>query len=325
MDPMAKPYPQWGFANERARAFPPMVVIDVTNVCNLACIHCAHPVIKAMPSYRAKFMEWDVWTRVIDEIARHKVEAMRVTGDGEPLLHPRLVEMLAYGKAKGVGPIDLTTNGKSLTRSLAVDLLKTGVDAVDVSLDAATKARYEAIRVHGDFDRLLANVEMLVDVRRELGAATKIMVSLVDQAEAREEVEAFVRHWGPRVDKVLVRYEHQNLGIVAKGAHAVPNLPPRWACPQFWKRVTISHEGKILFCVIDWLGKSALGDVRTQTIEEVWKSAPYEEMRRLHREGRENEHPLCGPCTDWATMPWGYGFDRVMSELFAHPAASPSA
>lgn len=309
--------PRYGFESAAAESFPPMVVMDVTNVCNLACVHCAHPVIKKQPDYHATFMAWEIWTKVMDEIARHPGVQVRVSGDGEPLLHPRLVEMLDYAKHAGVGPVDLTTNGKTLDRDTARAILETGIEAIDVSMDAVSAERYEAIRVRGNFVQLMENIETLLQVREELNAPTRVMVSIVDQAEAHAEVDAFRKQWETRVDKVLVRLEHQNLGVVAKGAKPVPadTLPKRWPCPQFWKRVTVTHKGYIRFCVLDWQEKSLIGDVRTHSIEEIWKSPPYREMRRRHLAGGEAGHPLCGPCTDWTTMPWDYGFDRVMREV----------
>ena len=71
---------------------------------------------------------------------------------------------------------------------------------------------------------------------------------------------------------------------------------PRWPCPQFWKRVTIAPTGDIRFCVVDWLDKSKLGNVRTHSIQEIWKSAEYERLRLAHLEGRyeQRSRPVGG-------------------------------
>ena len=68
---------------------------------------------------------------------------------------------------------------------------------------------------------------------------------------------------------LLLRGYLENLGLTPhKEGTVVDQLDgiKRWPCPQFWKRVTISPEGCIRFCVVDWLDKTSLGHVQTHSI-----------------------------------------------------------
>ena len=62
-------------------------------------------------------------------------EGIRVTADGEPMLHPKIFDMLEYAALQGAGPVGLTTNGSLLTEAAAKRLLASGLFLVDVSLD----------------------------------------------------------------------------------------------------------------------------------------------------------------------------------------------
>jgi hypothetical protein len=134
------------------------------------------------------------------------------------------------------------------------------------------------------------------------------------------------------VDRVIVRPYLQSLGVtpekpgtfvdqmLAKGVE-------RWPCPQFWKRVTITPEGWIRFCVVDWLDKSKMADLRDTTIKEVWKNAEYDRMRKCHIDGKyEEAHKICGPCTDWMGMRWEWGFEKAIAAAMGDktiPSAPP--
>jgi hypothetical protein len=47
----------FGFVKPEHEEFPPIIIVAVTNLCNMACIHCAHPIIKLDADYRGTFMK----------------------------------------------------------------------------------------------------------------------------------------------------------------------------------------------------------------------------------------------------------------------------
>jgi MoaA/NifB/PqqE/SkfB family radical SAM enzyme len=227
--------------------------------------------------------------------------------------------------------VNLTTNGLTLDnpaiergrripgKSILDRLLEVGVDVIDISLDAATRERYEAIRVRSNYHRVWSNIHRLLYVREKIKAPTKLMLSIIDQPESHDEVEGFVKYWTPLVDRVLVRPYLENLGLTPpKPGTVVQQLQgvARWPCPQFWKRVSISPDGSIRFCVVDWLDRTVVGNVRTHSIGELWHSAEYERLRKAHLDGRYGEaHSLCGPCTDWIGMRWDWGFEVAIGAV----------
>ena len=70
---------------------PSMVILDVTNTCNLKCIHCPQPVMQAKPGFKPQYFELDWLKKIVDEIDKSKQPILlRIAGDGEPTIHPRL-------------------------------------------------------------------------------------------------------------------------------------------------------------------------------------------------------------------------------------------
>jgi len=84
------------------------------------------------------------------------VRRIRITG-GEPLLHPRVVERVAYIATLGFEDIALTTNGTQLER-LAEPLRAAGLERLTISLDTLDPVRFERITRGGNLEQVLAGI-----------------------------------------------------------------------------------------------------------------------------------------------------------------------
>jgi MoaA/NifB/PqqE/SkfB family radical SAM enzyme len=262
-------------------------------------------------------MDPAVHTRIVEETRRFKdrLWVFRYASDGESLLHPRFLDFVEETKRAGIGPVDLTTNAMSLTDEKMRRLLLAPIDVIDVSLDAYSKAAYEKIRRRGRFDVVTANLRRLVELRDALGSPTRIMTSIIRQKESLDEVEDFRAFWGQWVDEVLVRGLNTDLGVVNVSETYFDERLARWPCPQFWKRVTIAHDGSLRFCVEDWFHRGVVANVREQSIQEVWQSPIYERFRELHMTGRWGDMRMCRPCLDWQHMRWDHGFEKAIDKV----------
>ena len=81
----------YGFHDRLQAEFPSQVIVDVTEVCNLACIHCPHPEFKKSAHYAARYLEPELNAKLVDEVAEHgrgKTKYIRYSSEGEPLIHP---------------------------------------------------------------------------------------------------------------------------------------------------------------------------------------------------------------------------------------------
>ncbi|NMC50098.1 MAG: radical SAM protein [Desulfovibrio sp.] len=303
------------FMRDEDREFPPMVIVDFTNVCNLRCVHCAHPVIKKEAGYKPAFMKKELFKKIVDETAGRDILLMRIASDGESLLHPDFFEMMHMAKDAGVAPVNLTTNGMLLTPETSRRLVDCGLDIVDVSIDAHSKDIYEQIRRGGNYDTVVANTLGLVQARNEAGSSMRIFVSIIRQPLNAHQIEDFKAFWEPRVDFVLVRNLCDEVGLVdiePVESVAVPEV--RWPCPQFWKRITITHSGDVRYCVEDWRNITVIGNVGRQSIAEIWQGETYQRLRERQLKGDYRGMALCEDCKDWATAPWDFGYDRIVRE-----------
>lgn len=306
---------EYGFRREREALFPPMVVMEITNVCNLQCIHCPHVVISKQENYTPAHMSWEIFVKVVEEVSGYKGTIFRLLSDGEPLMHPRFLEMLTFAKEKGITPVNFITNGMRLDEAMAKRILELGVEAVEVSLDAMHKKTYEKIRKGGNYDLVTANLHRFIELRNNMRAGTKIMVSIIDQPEAEAEIEEFEKYWNGKADRVIKRVYTSIRGLVDEKKMKISSRGKRWPCPQLWNRIFISVDGKVEFCVEDWHDKTVIGDIRNTALKEIWCSSEYNELRRLHLDREFRRIPYCRNCKDWKAREWGNDYFYALEQV----------
>jgi radical SAM protein with 4Fe4S-binding SPASM domain len=148
---------------------PTYLQIEPVGQCNLRCQMCAIQFRRDGPPHGPPaFMAFEHFTRLVDELGA--VRTLHLQGLGEPMMHPRFFDMVAYAAAKGI-TVTTNTNLTLLNPARAERCVTSGLDCVHVSIDGATAATYERIRVRAHLDRVLRNVELLLAARQRHGSA----------------------------------------------------------------------------------------------------------------------------------------------------------
>jgi MoaA/NifB/PqqE/SkfB family radical SAM enzyme len=142
-----------------ARPLPPFLQLEPVGQCNLACRMCAVPFREDGPARGLAAMPFADYTRLIDQFAG--LRELHLQGLGEPLMHPRFFDMVRYAAARGIA-VSLNTNLTLLTDRRARECATCGLAAIHVSLDGASAATYERIRVGARFAKVLRNLRRLV-------------------------------------------------------------------------------------------------------------------------------------------------------------------
>lgn len=154
--------------------------------CNLRCRHCWIAPQFASEAPSGPWLPMDLFRSILDQALPLGLSSVKLTG-GEPLLHPRIAEVLDLLKARPI-PVTIETNGTLCSFDLAERIAAcTGV-CVSVSLDGADAPTHEWVRgVPGCFDAALRGVRNLVDC----GVRPQIIMTLMRRN--RDQLEAMVR------------------------------------------------------------------------------------------------------------------------------------
>jgi len=136
---------------------PLYIAWQVTNECNLACLHCIE---ESGPgkAFHDELSDEQVFA-VLKQTLDLDVPYLSFSG-GEPMVHPRFFDMVEYVCARN-GQLKIETNGHYLEPENCARLKELGVKAVQVSLDGATRETFNRMRVRGDFDRAVQGIRNL--------------------------------------------------------------------------------------------------------------------------------------------------------------------
>jgi hypothetical protein len=259
---------------DRAPRWPDIIQIESTNLCNAKCVFCPRDEMHR----RQGVMDFDLYRKVVDEAAALGITHVREHNYGEPFLDKQLVEKVRYAKSKGIAEVGMISNGSLITEEIARGLIDAGLDAINISVDAAGKEVFESTRIHLNYDTVIDNIRTLARLRNESKRThPKLILSFVRQDNSADE-QAFIAEWSKIADKIHITDLHNWAGTL----NAKSNV--QFPCYRLWLTFTVLWDGRVSMCCADFDGRHIFGDVRTQTIAEVWNSPLYRAARREHLE-----------------------------------------
>lgn len=282
------------------RFMPAIYQIEPTNDCNLDCVMCPS---RDIP--RKTYMTLDMFRRVIDEIVDY-ARGIRLNYLGEPLLHPHVIDMIAYAKTQSRAKVTLFTNATLLTHKMSVDLVRSGLDEIVFSVDGATPSTFQQIRRQSKYEDVVRNIEdfLLFKDGRKPCASVNFVKLTVNEPEAKLVKD----HWGNygcEVQYSSVCTWSGQLGIddlSDNGSKGVKTSSDRCPCAELWYKAVINASGNVLLCCNDFSSVHSLSNVKDQTIMAIWNGDTIREARASHLGKQFQYLQLCSRCNDWSTV-----------------------
>ena len=291
------------FAQDRlkdAGDFPSVVLIDTVSFCNLKCSMCVH---KAMTRKKG-IMPWALFTRIIDEIATiNKATRIWMVFFGEALLlkrrKPSIFDMIAYAKGKGLTDVVLNSNATLMDEKAAMSLIRSGLDAIYIGLDAFCEDTYSKLRVGGNYQKVVKQVIRLLRLKKEMiSEKPEVFVQFVEMDSNSGEKEAFIDFWKKQGAKVKIRPKVSWAGLI-DASNLILGDEDRWPCYWAMQSMSITDTGKVVTCAVDLDARHIAGDVNVQSLKNIW-NGPLKKLRLMHHSGNFRGLPEnCRNCKDW--------------------------
>jgi MoaA/NifB/PqqE/SkfB family radical SAM enzyme len=310
---------RYGLRPEAAE-YPMMLVLSYVYPCNALCPHCPYTNSNIRKEYRdAPYMSEAIFKKIADESGPYGAY-LRISGGGEPMLHPLATELIVYAKAKGC-KIGLITNGSLFTEENSRALLEAGVDMIEFSVDACDPETYAIVRKGLNWDVLVNNVMMMLRLRRELASTSKIIASAVNQKEV--DIDAVERFWLDIGIDTLIKRKFLTWGSNTEldtarsadiSAYIDTDAVP---CPFIFERLNIDSRGNVMVCGYDISANTSMGNVKEQSIRDIWHGPGFQFYRDKHLAGRGKDIGLCSGCPDWKYRSWQHNYWKVVSKAEA--------
>ncbi len=279
-------------------SFPNVVLIDTISFCDLKCSMCGH---KDMSRKRGK-MSMELFRKIIDEIAdTDKNIRVWMVFFGEALLLKKttLFPMIQYAKDNGLTDVVLNSNANLLDEDAAKGLIKSGLDAIYVGIDAFAKETYAKLRVGGDYYKVVTNVRNLIKLKKELKTERpQVYVQFVEMESNKHEVNDFIEFWKNEGAIVKIRPMVSWAGLVNAPNLTIP-MQERWPCYWAMQTMSIADDGKVVMCAVDVDARFVAGDINQESIKSAW-NGKLKEIRQMHQKSEFDKLPFpCKECKDW--------------------------
>jgi radical SAM protein with 4Fe4S-binding SPASM domain len=281
--------------------FPELISLEIASSCNLSCIHCP-PHLKEFKDDVRKFgiMETELFNRLMDEIDQKGKRSIALHKDGEPLLHPKIFEILERVKRNVNHTVYITTNAHPLKENISKSILENKIDVMNFSVGAATEEFYSKVRGK-NFTKVIDNIKLFLELRDKSDWKPKVLVQIIRLPQFEEmenEINEFKKYWS-NYNVELQIWDQLTWGVFENKENNIKRYP----CYSLWESTFINSDGKASVCCMDWQQKLLAGNANQNTIEEIWQSEVQQNLRKMHIEKRENELPICPTCNYWSWQP----------------------
>ena len=277
---------------------PFVVYIEPSGYCNLKCVFC--PQSSGDKALIKDIMSLELWKKVIDDLAEFpdKVKLLRVCGNGEPLTCPHIAEMLKYAKGK-VERIELISNGTLLNNRL-IRKLPRYADRIIISIEGLSGEEYEFVSgVKVDLEKLVDNIKRLHANSKDCIVHIKIHHKAV---HGKGKKEKFFKLFGNICDEIYIENlipmwpEFDSEFAIDKFRYG-GKFARKKVCVQMFKGFQVQANGEVVPCCVDWKRVNIIGNIRKESVAEVWQGRKLRRLRLLHLSGCKDKIEPCKTCT----------------------------
>ena len=285
---------------------PSIIIIDVTNLCNLRCPVC--PVTFAMTRPR-NLMKMEVFRAIIDDFL-HVDDKPEIyfNFSGEPTLNSDLPAFIAYATRHGHKTF-LSTNATRLDEAMCEDLIEAGLDRVNLCLDGFSREAQETYRVRSDFDEVKANIVRFLNTRKRLGRSSPVCVlQTLLTAYSEHQVDEMTA-WASEIGFDRVRFKTFSIGSHTsdeekrKFSHFLPSTKDykrhaegtiRQTCMTPTFQAVVFWNGDLGLCCIDYDQMIELPNVLDGGFIQAYRS---DKAVKARRAGYRKQFDICQGCS----------------------------
>ena len=291
--------------------------IEVSSRCNLKCPFCSRTQRIEEGTWRSPGdIKLDLFKEVVDQAVENNVYALNLNVIGEPFLNRNFLEMVNYAKEKGILDVFFHTNAVLLNEKKSRELIASGLDKLIISFDSPYKEKYERVRVGAKYERVLKNVKRFKAIRDEMGSITPVTrINFIKlPGVTQKEIDDMVALFEPIVDSIgLLDYIESDNNVRVKAEYPA-SYKSKFVCSQLLTRMVVYDDGKVFPCCSDYDDGLQIGDLKDESLEDIWQGKKLNAIRKKHFDGKFFELDACAKC-DYALQADGFTNRKTTDEF----------
>lgn len=285
------------------RAYPRVVNIELTNLCNLKCRYCVTG-LNRCGRPRGK-MGLLTFKKVVEGLPRST--AMLFAGFGEPFLHDGLESFIELAASLGLSAkLDIYSNFGAISEERVRRLLDHPFRTLIISLDAMSRETFMETKGCDVFEQVFENIRVISDeLKRRPRAKQNVVVQMIVTKKNLHELQNFVETM--RGMKLIPRIKRLNTHSPSFSQNQIKefeiNELTRYSragysrrCDWVWGGLQVFWNGDVTVCCQDPLGLHIYGNVQQESTMDLLNTAPGRcEFRRRYFED-PSQIDICRRC-----------------------------
>jgi radical SAM protein with 4Fe4S-binding SPASM domain len=287
------------------KLMPESIVLDIVSRCNSACPFCT----KTLLDVKGDTMSEEVFYKTVDEAKKLGIKSCRLYTTGEPLLHPKFAEFIAY-LHKNKFTTFLSTNGQFLNRHFeAVSL----IDYVKFSIEGWDKDSFEYYRKNCKFDVVHDNLKRFKEFLKTKKNRPYVTIGCMMIKESN--IEKFCETWGDLVDRIdpyptqeMFHWKEGKIELLSFNKSPrlmnnmykwVPNNKKRQFCSDPFAHLYISPKGNGFICCSDFEEHFDMGNMKKNKLIDIIQSSI---RRKTQKQFIDQKFNICEGCTTFLKL-----------------------
>ena len=270
---------------------PKTFSVETVLGCNLKCPECA--IGGGIVKRKKGMMSFDRFKIIADKI-RPFAKYLYLHIWGEPMINKDIIKMIKYSSE--FVRTNIHTNGNSLTKKTAEELITSGVADLSISIDGFTQEVYEKYRVKGDVNKAFKQMETLYELNKKYGNPVNLSTQFIVFKHNHHEMNLFRNKCmalgipftfkAPYLRKDSLFQESHIKKYTRKKSPDLKTLKVDMSRCENAKNVfTILLDGSVVLCCYDHNRETYFGNIFEQDVLEIWNSEKFRSFRSSILEG----------------------------------------
>lgn len=283
------------------------ICVELTNRCNLNCPYCLVGQQNTQNSVahnelvrQRGVMSMELCKKIIREAQQFGIKEIMLTFQGEPLLFKRksFIELISLSKKNGLKAM-LFTNGLLLDPVFSRAILRAGLDVIRFSVDGTTQEIYALNRVGGNFEKVFQNMKDMVRIAKEVNSRIEMywqFIALKNNEHQIVSAQKMAEQIG--IQFILKTFAESIPELMPENPRYQRKLSPK-PCKDIYRAVWVYWNGDVVPCCYDLEGKEIVGNIKENSLGEIWNGEKYKNLRKRINEvllHPDNEPELCKGC-----------------------------
>lgn len=291
------------------KSYPQYLLLELTRACNLSCVMCEHD----ESLYNGQHMSDEILDKIFSSVFFDKATVIEIRGYGESLILPNIINIIErIGQA---GKVIKVVSNLSFLRLDVLDVLAKYNAIVHISIDSPDPIILQKLRKKCNPKLIFSNVLYLSEKYIELHdnngnlsiqctiqkpaldtlyqfaslletlKVKNIRIYPVSSDSEELNVDKHVFELDQSLQKLQLECEKNKIALIpVKKIGSMPLNPYlKNNCINPWTFLTVNCNGLVGFCDCLTYGQSSdkftLGDIREQTLDEIWNSEKWRKLR----------------------------------------------